>query len=397
MARLITESLEGGHLFRFGNQLGLNGNTSVETCASQGIVMDGARCLKLGSFDGVMDMPLMNYSGNPSLGIPPGTVVTPNEIYFGFFYIADNPDTVQNPGVGGTALEVMHRIVSVWSGQTGICTLRIDPVNGVKLQLMNGAFYFTDPAFSFVGTIDTVALATATTAQPISANTLYHFQMRVRLNGVNSIVQVKQDDVLVIDYAGPLNGFATIGTMSRIIWYSSGTSYAQDLGRQWVDDIVVNDTTSAQCAEDATWPGVRRFVVQNVSGPGTYAQFTPVGDAPNYRTIDDLPNDGDATYNYALAANSGFKDSFPVNPNALDPTQVTYKAWFEEVIVRKTGGTSLIKLGVRVAGADYLQPVGQNVGISYDVVDARNCLDPSSLIAWTSAKLDSTEIIYQLI
>lgn len=395
MARLITETFEGGHMYRFGNQLGINGTTSVVTTASQGISMDGAYCMQMGLFDGVVDMPLLNYGGNPSLGVTPGTTVSPSELYFGFFFMAQNPDSVNNPIVGGTVYEVMHRIVSVWSGATGICTLRIDPVNGVKLALMDGAFFYIDAGFNAVGTVTTTTLASATNAQPISANTLYHIQMWVKLAGASSRVQVKQDDVLVIDYTGPLNGAAS--SMSRIIWYSAGTSYAQNLGNQWIDDIVVNDTTAATCATDATWPGVLRFKVQNVTGPGTYAQFTPTGDTPNFNCIDDLPHDGDATYNYALSPNSGFMDSFPVSPNALNTAQVTYRAWFEEAIVRKTGGTSKLKLGVRRAGVDYLQPTGQDVGVSYDVYDHRLCLDPSSLVGWTSAGLDATEIIYQIV
>jgi hypothetical protein len=397
MARLITETFEGDHLFRFGNILGLNGTTQVVTCAGQipPIVMDGDRALSMESFDGTIDMPLLNYSGNPSLGVVPGTTTTPSELYMGFFFWATDPDTVANPGVGGTVFEVMHRIVSFWSGQIGICTLRIDPTGGVKLQLMNGAFYYTDIFFGTVGTVDTVPLATSTGSQPISADTLYHIQVRVQLNGINSIVQVKQDDVLVIDYTGPLNGAAT--TMSRVMFHSASTTYAQQLGNQYIDDVVINDTTASTCAADATWPGVLRFKVQTVTGPGTYSQFTPVGDTPNFNTIDDLPNDGDTTYNYALSTNSGFKDSFPVTPNALNPLQITYRAWFEEVIAKKTGGTSKIVLGVRRAGTDYLQPVGQDVGVSYDVYDNRLCTDPSSLIAWTSAGLDATEIIYEII
>lgn len=397
MARLITETFEGDHFYRFGNQLGINGVPDIVLCASEVpvVTLDGLRALSMGPFDAVLDMPLLNYSGNPTMGVAPGTTVTPDEIYFGFFFWAANPDEIGQPGVGGTDVRLTHRIVSVWDGTDGICTLRIGAEGDVKLQLMNGAFFYTDAAFDYVGTVDPVPIASSTGSQPISAGTLYHIQMHVKLDGVNSIVEVKQDDTLVISYTGPLNGGLNT-TMSRIIFYSAGTSYAQNYETQYFDDIVVNDTENALCAEDATWPGVLRFQVQTVSGPGFYSQFTPVGFPLNYQNIEDIPNDGDSTYNYALAVNTGFKDSFPVNPNALDPLQITYRAWFEEVIARKTGGTSKLVLGVRVAGTDYLQPVGQDVGVSYDVYDSRDCLDPSSLIAWNSAGIDATEIIYEI-
>lgn len=397
MARLITESFEGDHFYRFGNQFGINGAADIVLCASEvpAIQMDGLRAMSMGPFDSIVDMPLLNYSGNPTLGVAPGTAVTPSEIYFGFFFWAVNPDEIGQPGVGGTDVRLTHKIVSVWSGTSGICTLRIGAEGDVKLQLMNGAFYYTDAAFDSVGTVDPVPIANSTGSQPISANTLYHIQMHVKLDGVNSIVEVKQDDTLVISYTGPLNGGLDT-TMSRIMFFGAGSSYAQNYQTQYFDDIVVNDTTSALCAADATWPGVLRFVVQEISGPGFYSQFTPVGFPQNYQNVQDIPNDGDSTYNYALQTNPTYKDSFPVNPNALNPLQITYRAWFEEVIARKTGGTAKLKLGVRVAGTDYLQPVGQDVGVSYDVYDDRLCTDPSSLIAWTSAGLDSTEIIYEI-
>jgi hypothetical protein len=398
MARLITETFEGDHFFRFGNQLGINGTPSIVLCASEVpvVALDGLRALSMGHFDAVLDMPLLNYSGNPTLGVAPGTTVTPNEIYFGFFFWANNPDEIGQPGVGGTDVRLTHRIVSVWNGTNGICTLRISAEGDVKLQLMDGAFFYTDAAFDHVGTVNPVPIANSTGSQPISAGTLYHIQMHVKLNGMNSVVEVKQDDTLVISYTGPLNGGLDT-EMTRIIWYSAGTSYAQNYETQYFDDIVVNDTTSALCATDATWPGILRFKVQEVSGPGTYSQFTPVGFPQNYQNVQDIPNDGDNTYNYALQTHSGFKDSFPVDPNALNPLQITYRAWFEEVIARKTGGTAKLVLGVRRAGTDYLQPVGQDVGVSYDVYDDRLCTDPSSLIAWTSAGLDATEIIYEIV
>ena len=380
--RIITETFEGAHLFRFSSGLGLNGASAVVTAASQSISeLDGPRCYSTGPFDGTRGLPLtLNGSG---------TAVTPSEIFTGFFFLDTAPSSAVVAPVGGSQIDAKHRLMSFWSGTTGICTVKIDPVTQ-KLQLFVGAFYWLDVFFSVVGNVPTYALAAnSTQGQAIVQNTVYHCQIRVKLDGANSIVQVKLDDTLVIDWTGTLPGT----TMDRVMLHSAGASYADTNGNLYIDSIVINDTTAAVCAEDATWTGIRRFKVQLVAGPGTYAQFTPVPAVANYLNVDDVPNDADTTINYALT--TGLKDSFPTSPHGLSALNVTFKAWFQEVIARKDSGTFQIKLGVRRAGVDYIMATGIDTGISYDVFDHRLCQDPSSLNSWTGTGLDSTEIIYQ--
>lgn len=374
MARIITETFEGGHLLRFGNVLGLNGATSVVTTASIGMAMDGARCYRSGSFDGSMTMPL------------PDIAPSSTELYVGFFFITDNPDAFFGSVIGGTGYVLNHRLVSFWAGSLGLCTIKINPQTQI-LEIFQGGFVYNSPAFTVIGSPSTTFLATCTgQVQPISANTLYHCQVHVKVAGAASLIEVKLDDTLIGSVVCDLG----VAPITMLVWHSAGSSYADGGVEQWYDAIVVNDTTTAL---DNSWTGIRRFLVQNVIGPGTYAEFTPVGDAPNFRCIDDLPNDGDLTYNYAL--NLGFRDSFPCSPHGLDVAHTTFHAWFQEAIARKTSGTMRINLGVRRAGNDYYSAFNHNLGVSYDVYDHRLATDPSSLVAWTGAGLDATEIIYR--
>jgi len=318
-----------------------------------------------------------------------GAAVNPSELYVGFFFMHSDPDNaVVNP-IGGSSADAKHRLMSFWSGGTGICTVKINPVTQ-KLQLWLGAFYWIDVFFNTVGNTPAYSfLADSTQGIAFTENTVYHVQIRVLLAGAASIVQVKLDDTLVIDWTGTLPG----SSMDRVMTHSAGASYADSNGNMYLATIIINDSTpDATCGND-TWTGIRRLKLQNVAGPGTYSQFTPAPVAANYTNVDDVPHDGDTTLNYALS--SGLKDSFPVSPNGLNALQVTYKNWFEEVIARKTGGTFGIQLGVRRAGTDYLSGTTLPLGVSYDVYDHILCQDPSSLAAWTSAGLDATEIIYQ--
>lgn len=379
--RIITQSMEGGHLFRWGTQLGLNGIPSVVTFASAGIPeLDGSRVYSCGPFDGTRSIPLtLNGSG---------ASVTASELFCGFFFLLSDPANLAVAPIGGSSPDAKHRLMSFWTGPTGICTVKIDPYTQ-KLQLWIGAFYWINVFFNVVGNSPTYALiANSTQGATFVANTVYHCQIRVKLNGASSIVQVKLDDTLVIDWTGTLPG----ATIDRVMTHSSGASYADTNGNMYLATIIINDSTADACGND-TWPGVRRLKLQNISGPGTYSQFTPDPVQANYLNVDDVPNDGNTTINYALSA--ALKDSFPVSPNGLNALQVTYKGWFEEVIARKTGGTFQIELGVRRAGTDYMSGVPLPLGVSFDVFDHNLCKDPSSLLAWDSAGLDSTEIIYQ--
>jgi hypothetical protein len=380
--RIITQSMEGGHLFRWGAQLGLNGAPQVVTAASAGIPeLDGSRVYDCGPFDGSRGMPLtLNGSG---------AAVTASEIYVGFFFLSDNPASSANPAIGGSPDIAKHRLMSFWSGGTGICTVHIDPITQ-KLELCTGAFYWIDVFFTAVGSALTLA-ATSTQGQAFSANTVYHCQIHVKLAGGASVVQVKLDDNLVIDWTGTLAG----ATMDRVMTHSAAASYAGTNGHLYLATIIINDTTpDATCGND-TWTGIRRLKLQTISGPGTYSQFTPDPVQANYLNVQEVPNDGGTTTNYALS--TGLKDSFPVSPNGLNALQVTYKGWFEEVIAAKTGGTFGMQLGVRRLGTDYMSGITLPLGVSFDVYDHNLCKDPSSLLAWDSGALDATEIIYQSI
>jgi hypothetical protein len=379
--RVITQSMEGGHLFRWSTQLGLNGQPQVITCASVGIPeLDGSRVYDCGPFDGTRAIPLtLNGSG---------AAVTPSEVFVGFFFLSDDPASAGSPAVGGSGPNVKHRLMSFWTGSTGICTVKIDPITQ-KLELWSEAFYWIDVFFNAIGSLG-VLLSTSTQGATFVANTVYHVQIRVKLAGGASIVQVKLNDTIVIDWTGALAGTV----MDRVMTHSAGASYADTNGHLYLATIIINDTTPDTCGND-TWTGIRRLKLQTISGPGTYSQFTPDPVQANYLNVQEVPNDGGTTTNYALS--TGLKDSFPVSPNGLNTFQVTYKGWFEEVIANKTGGTFGIQLGVRRAGVDYMSGITLPLGVSFDVFDHNLCKDPSSLLAWDSAGLDATEIIYQSI
>jgi len=303
MARALTETFEGGHLFRFGNQVGVNGNAQVQLYTSFPMFttqMDGLRSLVCEGSDTRLTMAL-----------PAAT-----EYFIGFFFITTDPSLEYN-GIGGSGTTGNHRILIFTDGGVQIGYIRINPLDQ-KLQLMIGGDVLT---------------ASSTQEQVFTAGTLYHIQVRVKCAGALSIVQVKLDDVLVIDWTGSMGG----SVVDQLQWCGPGRSFADTsvTSYHFFDTIIINDTVPDTCPSGFTndsWPGVRRIKVQLISGPGTYSQFTPVPTVPNYQNVDEVPNDGDTTVNYALT--TGLKDSFPTSPHGLSAAQVTFTGWFQEVIAR---------------------------------------------------------------
>lgn len=360
MARVITETWEGDHMYRFGNLHATFGTSwSIVTAGGSwsGSILDGDRHLQMSNYDQFWSLP-----------VPPQ-----NEYYIGFFFFDRKPNHVFS-GAFQSGSTGNHCLIGWGTLATAAGCIRINPLTEmIELNIGPGR-----------GTFASVS----TQAQPITALTPYHLQVHAKLDPVNGVVQVKLDDTLIIDFTGDTGS----GNIDTFYLFSEGNSFADTAVDTGIarDALVVNDTTTAA---DNSWTGIRRFKVQNVTGPGTYAQFTPFGDAPNFNCIDDLPNDGNTTYNYALASN--LKDSFPCSPHGLDLAHTTFHAWFQEAIARKTSGTFKINLGVRRAGVDYYDAVSHDLGVSYDVYDSRRATDPSSLVAWTGAGLDATEIIYR--
>ena len=257
-----TETFEGNHLYRFGNQIGANGAVLVVPTASAPSPMDGDRCLKCFAFDTRLSLNL----------------ATPmNEFYIGSFWITDNVNEV----FFGSGTVGNRRIIIFQNGGTQLGYVRQNPISQ-KLDLVVGDY-----------TSETT-VASSTQAQVITAGTLYHVQIHVLANGASSVVQVKLDDTLVIDWPGTLG--ASIMDTFLICGPARQGNDGSVGSHHYFDNIIINDTTTAA---DNSWPGVLRYKVQLVAGPGFYSQFTPDPAVPNFQNVDDLPHDGDTTTNYA--------------------------------------------------------------------------------------------------
>lgn len=117
------------------------------------------------------------------------------------------------------------------------------------------------------------------------------------------------------------------------------------------------------------------------------ANFVPNSGTTNFENVDDVPNDGDATF--VSAANTGTFDAYrsttplPFNPQKVHAISVG-------LVARKTDA-GLRRVGVRVqsAGGTVQEFPGISLGIAYQRYEEILERDPDGLVEWTKPKVDS--------
>jgi hypothetical protein len=213
----------------------------------------------------------------------------------------------------------------------------------------------------------------------LTANTTYHIQAHVVISNTVGVIQLRLNDVLVLDQQ---NIDTQPGAVTQIdlfrIGESSGVSYQ--------DSIVVNDTTGSA---DNSWPGIVRFRVGTVVGPGFYVNnWNRNTGATNWQAVAEIPPDGDTTYLYTSTAST--YESFSMNNPVI--SFANFRALRTMAVVKKDTGTVKLALGIRDLdnNTDYYS-AGQDVGTSYVMVQDRRTLDPSTSMSWTQAGIGNVQ------
>lgn len=117
------------------------------------------------------------------------------------------------------------------------------------------------------------------------------------------------------------------------------------------------------------------------------ANFVPSSGTTNFENVDDIPNDGDATF--VSAANTGTFDAYrsttplPFNPQTVHAISVG-------LVARKTDA-GLRRVGVRLqsAAGTVQEFPGISLGIAYQRYEEIIERDPDGLVEWTKPKVDA--------
>lgn len=183
-----------------------------------------------------------------------------------------------------------------------------------------------------------------------------------------------------------------------VVEYVNDTPFVHIMGRLnsaaggfsdvFVDDVFVDSIVGE---DDAPVPS-RRFLMVLPTGAGEDAEWIPLS-STNVSNVDDNPNDGDATYNKALAAD--LRDTFAMGDITL-PVDHRIVAVLPSPFAKRLDSEIQHLLSVHAwDGLQYEDSADLDLSMSYDVpVFARFTLQPDGS-AWTEGDFNAMEFGYR--
>lgn len=324
MARVFTESFEGAHLLQWST-----GNDY--------------RVYTLGGLDG------SSYCGTCIGGGRYGDLLltAASEFYVGFYY---------------NSISLNTDIPLQWLGSSTLLGYLLINNSTKAVEVLSNA-------------------VTYSSSKILVASTTYHIQVRIKIDNSAGVIQVKVDDVLVIDQTGIDTQPGAVSTIDQFrVGQSGGVTYQ--------DSICVNDTTGSA---DNSWPGIVRFKAKTVIGAGFYVgNWSRNTGSDNYAAVDDIPHDSDTTYLYTSSAS--IYESFSMSAPQL--TFANIKALRTMAVVKKDTGTVKLAVGIRDMenSTDYFTGA-RDVAVSYGMLADRRVLDPSTSLSWSQSGIDAVQAL----
>lgn len=206
----------------------------------------------------------------------------------------------------------------------------------------------------------------------------YLFELHLKIDDTNGIIQLKRDGNLIFDYTG--NTVVHGATVTTRLYHSgSDNDY---------DDIAMNDTTGT---EDNSWCGDGRVIPLRPNGAGDSTQLSVYGATNNYEAVDEgMAGNGDTDYVYGNTV--GLKDLYNVD-NLNIPTYSEIKRVWVTASARTTSASGdKISVGIKSGTTeDWSDDI--TLGLNYFRYDGKIYeKNPATNSAWTIDDINSLQI-----
>ncbi len=236
------------------------------------------------------------------------------------------------------------------------------------------------------GTVAGTVLGTSSSAGIISTGTYYFLELlalisttvgtaTVRLNGTN---------VTGLVLTGLNNAGSGVGQWTNLKLIGNASISELDY-----DDCYLCDGSGS--APLNTFLGDIRVDVRMPTADGATAEWTPSTGSDNYAMVDEIPPDGDTTYNSTTVVDNidtfTVEDAPVVGATILAVQQCTY-------VKKSDSGTTTIAAVVRSGGTDYDQD-NYNPTTSYAFAVQAIPEDPDTSAAWVEADFNAAEFGYK--
>jgi hypothetical protein len=216
-------------------------------------------------------------------------------------------------------------------------------------------------------------------------DTWHHVQVKVYCNNSGTI-NLRVDGSNEITFSGDTQNGQTglINSIRMGPGGGSGTSC-------YLDDIFIFDTTGSTCNDIITNGEPRVESLPIVSEDST--NFTPSTGADNAAMINEIPQDGDTTYNESSTLND--IDLFTVQ-DLSSPIGTIYTVQ-PKIYARKTI-TGLRKLSPAIysGSTTYIRGAGVSVNNTYSWVTSLEDVDPDTSAAWTVTGVNNMKSGYKI-
>lgn len=258
---------------------------------------------------------------------------------------------------------------------------------GCALDLQN------DGTFRIVNGVGTL-LGQSSPLFPLSLGVYYFVELQATCNHITGSFILKVNGKIVAQATGVDTDVAAgfPGTWDQLILHGPGGS-----GTMYYDDLYFNDGTIVNAANPNN-----TFLGNIISGvivpraPGNYTDFTPFPGAPNWDNVNEIPPDGDTSYNFS--STNGDRDSYLYQPVSL---LLGYFALQVRQVCRQDAiGTVEVEPFTRVAGSDYVSTVPPNdffLSQNYNSNLTPFEINPATGLAWTGAEINASEFGIHLI
>lgn len=193
----------------------------------------------------------------------------------------------------------------------------------------------------------------------------------------NGAVTIKADGETIATITGvdTKNGAST--TVDNV-YFEAGPSvqfYLDDLG-----------------LDNSEWCNDGRIELLTVNGAGDSTQWIPSGEVSpdpliNYQMVDDVPPDGDTSYN--STASSGNTDLY--SHSTFDPTGKTVRMLIAEGRLRGEAGGEIVKLDIKRDGTVY-KSSEITLTTAFKRFTSEYITDPSTSSAWNSSGIADTQV-----
>lgn len=211
-------------------------------------------------------------------------------------------------------------------------------------------------------------------------NTKRLYEVRVKLDNSNGIIEHRIDGILVSSYTGDTIP-AAITTINKVRFYSYASSF---------DDIAINDTNGAA---DNSWCGDGKIIALLPNAAGDSNMLVPTSGSAinNYTMVDDRPHDSDTTY--VESSTPDDKDLYNLAACGLSSgSTVINRVWVENIAKDTTTGSGIIKNVMKTNGSEY-DSAEISLTTSYALnKGAEQLVNPQSSAAWTPEELDALQV-----